>query len=333
MEKWKEEMINSLRRKVLSRFGIRNVRTKKAPWMDGDEIGEIKNIMHNAENLVKHLCFKPGGVSCETLDTIYFRFTFYDKGGDRLTVDVGENEYRVGTRLDGYCLMPTIIKPQQLYIVLNWVKLFYRHTPSFAVLFSGAFNPPTIAHRYVMEQALDDIYDFVIVAACNENFLDKKTNRAWKSGKTGSWYFSEQARIDMLVEMTCSNERILIYGIEDGYTYEVLHNAQAMFGAANMNFAMGSDKIRELHKWGYSEKLLKEFGFMITNRTDDANYIHEECKKAGIPMSRYSVVFNDNPLYADVSATEVRKRVDEGDSGYRLMVTEEVAEYLFPLVE
>lgn len=314
---------------------IRTVGVKFIPHMDREESERVQRVLQNAEELVKHLCIEPDKhiEFCRTKRGYKFVFTFYNKYGSRLTVDVMEAKYLVGSKLEGYCLMPTEVSTEQLYIVLNWIKMFYNGQPSNAVLFSGAFNPPTIAHKYVMEQALDDLYDFVIVAACNEAFLEKKTEKAYDHGKTGRWYFSEQARIDMLVEMTYSNDRILIYGIEDGYTYDVLHNAQSMFGVHNMNFAMGSDKIQEIHKWGHAEKLLKEFSFMITNRTDDNEYIHEACKKAGIPWSRYSVVFNSDPLYMDVSATEVRRRMDNGDPNYSLIVTDEVAEYLSVFVK
>lgn len=196
--------------------------------------------------------------------------------------------------------------------VLNHIKLFYKKEVKDIALFSGAFNPPTKAHYHVMKKILETkTCDTVAIALCNEEFLNKKAKK-----HNFSFYYSEEDRLFMMLKMTALNKDILIYGIEDGYTYDVLNNVKNKLKTieedklekANVHFIAGSDKISQMKKWGHSKELLNNFSFIILTRGDSKD-IETLCKET---YKNYSII--DTSTYKDVSSTIVRNKIKNNEN-------------------
>lgn len=195
----------------------------------------------------------------------------------------------------------------QMYEVVNIVKLFMNGRPEYPVLFTGAFNPPTIAHYHMIDSVLGNEnydFDYVIFAISNQKFLDKKQS------KIGDYAYSEQERINMLLEMTWENENVLIFGVEQGYTYNVLCAVKDKYKTNSVYFAMGSDKLQEINHWGFHNKLLTEFCFYVLMRgTDSKEVIIEKCNEL-FSSTKY-VIGEDNNDFKNISATMVRKAIQK----------------------
>lgn len=189
-----------------------------------------------------------------------------------------------------------------------------------ACLFTGAFNPPTAAHAEMAEAALKaEDFTFFIYAASNHAFLQKKMRKLKDSKDAG--IFSEKQRLRMLLLMTRDKPDVLVFGIEQGYTYDVLKAVKSRYYIENLFFALGSDKLREIERWGHHNSLLREFSFYVVQRDEHREYIYEECRRL-FKETEYAVGIHANKHY-DISATMVRRAITEGKD-YKEMVSPEV---------
>ena len=77
-----------------------------------------------------------------------------------------------------------------------------------------------------------------------------------------------------------------------------------------MYFACGSDKLNEIHHWGYNKQLLSEFCFYVLLRGEDKN-IKDICDNL-FRNTKY-IIATDNEKYKDMSATMVRRMLDNNE--------------------
>ena len=205
------------------------------------------------------------------------------------------------------------IKLDDLFEVINHIKIFYNGLPKKSVLFTGAFNPPTIAHYHMIESSINNGFDYVIFATSNQKFLDRKQK---KIKNNSGFAYSEKERIEMLLAMTFENPKVLIFGVEQGYTYEVLCAVKNKYNITNLYFAMGSDKLNEIDRWGFHNQLLKEFCFYVLIRgSDNENIVKQKCNHL-FENTNY-IIGKDNEEYKNISATQVRfKIVNNEDISY-----------------
>lgn len=210
---------------------------------------------------------------------------------------------------------------KNMKISMEMESLFkhFLHIPK-ACLFTGAFNPPTAAHAEMAEAALKaEDFTFFIYAASNHAFLQKKMRKLKDSKDAG--IFSEKQRLRMLLLMTRDKPDVLVFGIEQGYTYDVLKAVKSRYYIENLFFALGSDKLREIERWGHHNGLLREFSFYVVQRDEHREYIYEECRRL-FKETEYAVGIHANKHY-DISATMVRRAITEGRD-YKEMVSPEV---------
>ncbi len=244
----------------------------------------------NALSLMKVLPFTPEII----VSSNYVAFR-YNKG--ELTIKVEE---------EGYVIIAngviSIYDLNQKYEVINKIKLFYNPKTENILLFTGAFNPPTIAHYNMIESAMAAYsFDYVIFAISNQEFLNRKQKR------NNDWAYSEEERLDMLVNMTYNIPNVLILGVEKTCTYDALTEVKDKYGSNNVYFALGSDKLQEIGKWRHNKQLLTEFCFYVLQRNDSSEYITKKCNEV-FKDTKY-IVGTDNEQYKDISATKVREKI------------------------
>ena len=238
------------------------------------------------------------------LENKYLEIEFFK---DKITVFI-ENELETQFTYD------------ELFKVVNILKIFMLGKPKKSILFTGSFNPPTIAHYHMVHSAIrSGEFDYVIFALSNGKFLERKQKR------TKDWYFSEQERLQMIFEMTAHNKNVLIYGIEQGYTYQVLKDVKEKFNCEELYFACGSDKLNEISRWGYAKNLLVEFSFYVLNRGDDEKILINKCDE--LFKNTHYIIGYDNEKYKDVSATKVRHLI-KTKKDYMPLLETHVASYL-----
>lgn len=189
---------------------------------------------------------------------------------------------------------------------VGMVKLFYNNKVENMCLFTGSFNPPTIAHYHMIDFVMDaGEFDYIVFAAANDNFLGKKMK------KSGGKAFPVAIRIKLLLAMTRDYPNVIVYGEEAGYTYNMLCTVKERYNPGNLYFVLGSDKLKEIERWGYHDKLLSEFCFYVHQRNDSMEYIQNECSRI-FANTKY-VIGNDDGQYGGISATMVREKMEKGE--------------------
>lgn len=207
-------------------------------------------------------------------------------------------------------------KSDAIYEVVNKTKFFYNKKTDKMCLFTGAFNPPTIAHYHMIESATNaGNFDYVVFACSNQKFLDKK------QAKTHDTAYSEEERIRFLLAMTRDCPNAIVFGAERGYTYDVLNDVNKKYQPKELYFALGSDKLKEIGRWGHHDLLLTKFCFYILQRADTMDYIKSKANEL-FNKTKY-IVGTDNQKYKDVSATQVRNLIAHHET-YKHLVTTNV---------
>lgn len=193
------------------------------------------------------------------------------------------------------------------------VKVMYGGAVRNACLFTGAFNPPTIAHYHMAQTAYESgVFDYVVMATANKSFLKKKQRKL-----KDRLMYSENDRMKLLMLMTRDCPHILVYGIEEGYTYDVLNAVRGRYETEKLYFACGSDKLCEIECWGHAKALLTEFCFYVSRREEDIEYVEQECSR--IFFRTEYMITNDDNEYRSISATDVRTRIQQGGNWQELV--------------
>lgn len=169
------------------------------------------------------------------------------------------------------------------------------------VVFGGAFNPPTLAHKeiyYLIEKKIGfDHFIFLPVS----NKYNKST------------LIPDNYRIDMLSLLIneLPKASLSLLEIDDhNYlgTYESLKRLQAEYPDQEVAFIIGSDNLVKIKRWINSEALIKEFKFIVINRNkQDANKIIEKDPDLFASKENFRVIPGFNQY---ISSTAFRDSLD-----------------------
>lgn len=284
-------------------------------WNGYDAPAFSKSVIKNALNLEKYLFTRKDfipDIFPTASDSLQIE---YDYNGNYLEIEIKKDSYEVFTIIDGI-ESELSFSLDELYEVVNKTKLFYRNKIDNVCLFTGAFNPVTIAHKHLIYSAMKaGHFDYFIFAISNQKFLDRKQRR------TGDYAYSEKERIEFILAMTYNMENVLIFGVEKKYTYNVLCAVKEKYKCKNLYFALGSDKLQEIGRWGHHDLLLKEYCFYILQRKDSLAYIEKMCKQL-FSETKY-IIDKYDPKYGDISATKVRYNI-KNNIDYRNLVDKNV---------
>ena len=180
------------------------------------------------------------------------------------------------------------------------------------VVFGGAFNPPTIAHR--------EIYYHIKKSLDFETFIYLPVSNLY----TKSSLISNYHRLSMLNHMVEDMEGTYVSEIELNDsdflgTYKSLVRIQEQYND-EVAFVIGADNLRNIHNWKNAMSLLSEFKFIVINRDNIQikDYIAND-KILGQYIEHFYIIpkFNMN-----VSSTTFRETFDP------YYVPEKVYEYI-----
>lgn len=139
--------------------------------------------------------------------------------------------------------------------------------PDAALVLGGSFNPPTVAHRSILVDALDATgAGHGVLVPSSDAYVRRKC------AKTGNrLLFTEGERLDMLLELASKDPRLSVdaceYGDDGrGHTYATMCKLRERMPGRKLYFLLGADKLRILPKWHDIDRFLSEFGMAVTGR-------------------------------------------------------------------
>lgn len=175
--------------------------------------------------------------------------------------------------------------------------------------FFGAFNPPTIAHLKLAEEAMR--------AAGREGVVFVPSKSAYIRGEQGKDFaFTDEERLAMLRTLSEHYPFVEVYDgeirrKEQPRTYLTLCALRDMGYQPSLLF--GSDKLAELETgWKYTREIAEEFGMVCMTRGED------DCERMlrENPFLRalapHILLVKTPESYRHVSSTQVRRAVREG---------------------
>jgi nicotinate-nucleotide adenylyltransferase len=127
------------------------------------------------------------------------------------------------------------------------------------VVFGGAFNPPTIAHKAIYHHIADILpLDLFIYLPVSNHYTKRSLE-------------SNFHRMQMLNLMTRTLPNVIVSPMEfedPEYrgTYQSLLRIQERYPQSEVAFVIGADNLLKLHKWINAESLLSEFRFILAAR-------------------------------------------------------------------
>lgn len=138
------------------------------------------------------------------------------------------------------------------------------------VVLGGSFNPPTIAHKKLLETAISCLNaDKGIFVPSSNRYVSRKMSKQSAYNQV----YSEADRYNMLTSLCRNTDKLSVnlteYGDDGrGHTYDTLYKIQKAYPNADIIFIVGADKLRILPKWHNHDNLFKEFHFAVATRPD-----------------------------------------------------------------
>jgi len=169
------------------------------------------------------------------------------------------------------------------------------------VVFGGAFNPPTVAHREIY-YLIDKKIGF------NHFIFLPVSNKYNKSTLIGDKYRIEMLEI-LIKELP--KAKLSLLEIDDNNflgTYESLKRLKEDYPEDEIAFIIGSDNLVKIRKWINSEALVTEFKFIVINRNrQDAAKIIDSNSLLKANYSNFKILSGFNQY---VSSTAFRDSLD-----------------------
>ncbi len=172
----------------------------------------------------------------------------------------------------------------------------------------GAFNPPTVAHVYMAEEAMEQ------TGAKGVIFVPSKSQYI-SSDQGKDFVYTDYTRRMMLEELAKTRPWMQVCPwelkqAEQPRTYTTL--CQMKKDGFDASLLFGSDKLPELESgWLHVEEIAKEFGIVVMERNEDdaGKMIAEDPYLSS--LAPYITVLKLDLGLRDVSSTKVRKLVAE----------------------
>lgn len=192
-----------------------------------------------------------------------------------------------------------------------------------AILIFGTFNPVTTAHVNIGLKAGEMIPDSdVVYVPAKDEFL-----RSWKGFREDSIVHERVALLEKVAKRYGFKvSHAELDGIVDGKTVNTIEYMKNTVGYSDIILCMGTDKVGELGTWYKGEELVSRNRFIIFERGATADDVMDDLTR------KYAANFTfvkEDDKYVDISATEVRNALSEGDlMKVQALVPDEVYEFL-----
>ena len=179
-------------------------------------------------------------------------------------------------------------------------------------IFGGSFNPPTLGHRIVIDQAFELItgLEQIWLLPDYQHSFAKNNDLAPASDRLAMARMLEREKVK--VESSCIDNKM------SGNTIEHVTYLKNKYTRHHFSFLMGSDNLKTFRLWPEWQALLRLMVFYVYPR-------------AGYPMKPlcHNMVPLTHPLQivTNISSTLVRQRIQQNLS-WEQLVPPGVAEYI-----
>lgn len=175
-------------------------------------------------------------------------------------------------------------------------------------IFGGAFDPPHLGHMACVVNAINSgLVDEVIIVPSGASRYDKNS------------MFSPEERYkmlyatihDSLVGLPVEISRVQIDEIlKEGSTYELVSYYKNLFSGSEIKIMIGTELVGDLPTWKNSEKLLKEYSFLVFPR------IGFEYKPV---EGNFEVLDAADCFCYSYSSRQIRQKIKDGQLVYSAM--------------
>lgn len=175
-----------------------------------------------------------------------------------------------------------------------------------ALVFTGAFNPPTRAHIVLPYEAMKQCEeDCVIYVPSKMTYITEEQKKEFA--------YTDRERIAMLEKIAADKDWMKISTYElrsesQPRTYTTLCYLRDQGYECRLLF--GSDKLRELEtNWLHVDEIMKEFGVVCMKRADDPveEWIEEDPYLS--QYKEYITLADTDPAYSSASSTAIRTKM------------------------
>lgn len=180
-------------------------------------------------------------------------------------------------------------------------------TPSRLAVFPGTFNPVTVAHQALVQAALKQADEVVMVVP--RIFPHKEYTGA-----------SFESRVDMLRAMVKPGERIAVAASDQGLFVEIARECRDAYGPdVRLFFLCGRDAAERIAGWDYGRpgalhEMLQDFDLLVAARQGE----YEPPENLRHCIQRLEI----GGEFDSVSASEVRRRIACGEPWEHLVPPE-----------
>lgn len=169
------------------------------------------------------------------------------------------------------------------------------------IVFGGAFNPPTIAHKEIYHHISKHVSVDLFIYLPVSNHYTKRSLE------------SNFHRMQMLNLMTRSFDNVLVSPMEFEDpeflgTYQSLLRIQERYPHHEVVFVIGADNLAKLHKWKSAEALVSEFRFILLSR--DGIDVKEAIDQDLFLKKHEKQFIQLPPFTVSVSSTAFRENFD-----------------------
>lgn len=172
------------------------------------------------------------------------------------------------------------------------------------VIIGGTFNPPTLAHIALAENAKNAVNaDMVIFVPTKSAYM-----KSWKKYQNSDIY-PDEVRVQAI--KSCETEWLKVDTCEidetvSGKSYDTVQYIKKKYNTDDVYFAVGSDKLDEIPRWSRSIQFLSTEKFIVMRRDDDdVKRIIEKNEKLHKYRNHF-VICDSDEMYKDYSSSEVR---------------------------
>ncbi len=178
----------------------------------------------------------------------------------------------------------------------------------------GTFNPPHSGHIKIANEVLKK-FNFSKIVFVPANCPPHKNNAA-----------NPMHRLNML--RLVESDKIKVSDIEfslptPSFSYQTIEAILKNNQQEKLNFIIGFDAFKNIEKWKNPEILKKKLFFIVLKRKGENREEIEKLKNKG-----FNFVIADNIEEYDVSSTEIRKKVFEGEN-IEGFVDEKIRRYIY----
>lgn len=193
--------------------------------------------------------------------------------------------------------------------------------PGSIVVLGGSFNPPTLAHRFILAHALARTgAGLGLLVPSSHAYVSRKAKR-----QKSPFLFTEHERLAMLEATVEGHADMAVdtceYGDDGrGRTYETLCRIQDKYPGRTVCFLTGADKLRIIPRWHEADALLSKFPIVaMSRRADDARSMISSTPLLRAHVQNFLVI-PELPGIANISSSEFQHLYAKGDPKARNLV-------------